>query len=187
MEVRGTAIAPMPKFILRRFGQDGLDKWRQALTAEARRLIDSAIDPGRWYPFREALLEPTEAAGRLFYEEALIGAREMGADSAEYALSGFYRSVVKLNTIRLYVERGGVMITEYYRPCRSRTASVGKGRAVVLIDEFPESHPLVENRIAGWMQRAMEVRGCRRVGVEIARSLAGGDALTEFVITWDEG
>ena len=31
------------------------------------------------------------------------------------------------------------------------------GRAVVRIDRFLEPHPLVELRIAGWIERALEI------------------------------
>lgn len=186
MEIKGTAVAVFPGFVEGSFGPEGLSLWRESLSAGARAIFEHKMEINRWYPFREACLEPTEAVCRLFFQGESRGARELGRYSAEYALSGVYRSVVKLNTIRLYVERGGVMISEYYRPCRSRTVSVDRGRAVVRIEEFPESHPLVDNRIAGWMQRAMEIRGCARAEVEIPRTLAAGDPFTEFVITWEE-
>jgi hypothetical protein len=187
MEVKGTAIAVFPQFVGGRFGAQALEQWLDRLPEVSSAIFHTPVDINRWYPYRQACVDPTKLTCRMFYDGDPKGAWELGRYSAEFALTGVYRSVVKLNTIRLYVERGGVMITEYYRPCSSRTVSVEKGRAVVRIDQFPESHLLVENRIAGWMQRAMEVRGCRRVGVEIARSLAAGDELSEFVITWDEG
>lgn len=187
MEVKGTAIAVFPQFVSGLFGTRAQEQWLDGLPEDSAAFFRAPVDINRWYPYRQACVGPTALVCRMFYGGDPKGAWELGRFSAEYALKGFYRSVVKLNTIRLYVERGGVMIAEYYRPCRSRTIAVEKGRAVVRIEEFPESHLLVENRIAGWMQRAMEVRGCSRVGVEIARSLAAGDELSEFVITWDEG
>ncbi len=186
MEVKGTAIAIFPLFIIDRFGDRELEEWLGRLPKATAALFRAPVDINRWYPYRQACVEPTELVCRMFFGGEAAGARELGRYSADYALTGFYRSVVKLNTLKLYLERGGVMISEYYRPCRCRTVSVDRGRAVVRIEDFPESHALVENRIAGWMQRAMEVRGCRRVGVEVARSLAAGDTLTEFVISWDE-
>jgi hypothetical protein len=187
VEVKGTAIAVFPEFIASRFGEPAREKWLEELPEDSVRFFRGRIDINAWYPYQQACVAPTALVCRMFYDNDQAGARELGRYSAEFALTGVYRSLVKLNAIRLYVERGGVMITEYYRPCSSRTVSVEKGRAVVRITEFPEIHPLVENRIAGWMQRAMEVRGCLRVGVEIARSLASGDELSEFLITWDEG
>lgn len=185
MEVKGTAIAVFPLFVSERFGDQAVKLWLEGLPEESARFFREEVDINSWYPYRQACVEPTKQVCRMFYNGEASGARELGRYSADYALTGVYRSVVKLNTIRLYVERGGVMISEYYRPCLSRTVSVDEGRALVRIEEFPESHVLVENRIAGWMQRAMEVRGCRRVEVEVVRSLAAGDPLTEFVITWD--
>lgn len=186
MEVKGTAITVFPLFIEDRFGERALENWLDSLPEGSSKFFREGIDINRWYPYRQACVEPTVQVCQMFYEGKASGAWELGRYSADYALMGFYRSVVKLNTLNLYVERGGVMIAEYYRPCRSRTVSVEKGRAVIRVEDFPESHILVENRIAGWMQRAMEIRGCHRVGVEMKRSLASGDPFSEYIISWEE-
>ncbi len=185
MEVKGTAVVVFNKFVARRFGPTDLMRCLEALPAGSRAIMEGRVDVNKWYPLQEAYLVPTETLCRIFYDGDPRGAWELGRDSADYALSGIYSSLVKLTTVKLYVQRGSIMLPNYYRPCRSQTDLIEDGRAVIRLTEFPESHPLVEQRISGWMQRALEVRGCRDVKVVTPRAMSRGDRDTEFVITWE--
>ena len=44
---------------------------------------------------------------------------------------------------------------------------------------------VIEHRIAGWCERALEFTNCKNVKANITKSLRNGDDLTEIVITWD--
>jgi hypothetical protein len=44
--------------------------------------------------------------------------------------------------------------------------------------------PVVEQRIAGWIQRALEIHGCRQPAVNITKSLTKGDPCTELDFSW---
>ena len=61
----------------------------------------------------------------------------------------------------------------------------GPGKAVLHITQFPEPSALVEARIAGWMQRALEINGCKNANPKITKSMTKGDSLTEFTVTWN--
>ena len=50
--------------------------------------------------------------------------------------------------------------------------------------EFPEIDSFIEHRIAGWIERALEISGCRNVLVEIPESIAHGARYTEFKAKW---
>ncbi len=43
---------------------------------------------------------------------------------------------------------------------------------------------VVEYRIAGWIERALEICGCMNVTVNITQSLTDQDPCTEYNITW---
>jgi len=60
-----------------------------------------------------------------------------------------------------------------------------KGFASIRINEFPEIHKIVEYRIGGWMERALEITSKNKnFSVEITKSLASGDDYTEFQVNW---
>ena len=43
---------------------------------------------------------------------------------------------------------------------------------------------VIEYNIAGWMERALEITGCREVKVEITKSAAQQNTCTEYKVTW---
>jgi len=59
-----------------------------------------------------------------------------------------------------------------------------EGHIVVHVTRFPGSDEYIENRIAGWMQRAVEITGCKHVSVKITQSLARNDGCTEYRISY---
>jgi len=58
------------------------------------------------------------------------------------------------------------------------------GKCRVHITKFEEPDAYVEQRIGGWIERAIEISGAKSCRVNLAQSLAKGDPLTEFVVTW---
>jgi hypothetical protein len=184
MEVKGSAIVVAPAFVGQQFGPQGLERFLIALSDDSRKLMSSAILVNEWYPIGPGFLEPTETICRLFYADNLRGAWELGRFSADYALGGIYRAFVKLISVKYFIQRASVMMSTYYKPSRIEVASISDYNGVVQMTEFAAASPYVERRIAGWMQRALEIHGCREVRVEITRSLAGGDGYTEFTGNW---
>jgi len=49
---------------------------------------------------------------------------------------------------------------------------------------FPGIDKVIEYRIAGWMERAVEVTGYKHVSVNINRALSNHDRFTEYRIYW---
>jgi hypothetical protein len=186
MEVKGTGVAVLPEYIRRKHGEAALAKWLESLPDTSRDVFQKTIGLSDWFPAEEAYLAPTEAACRMFFSDQTAGARELGRFSADYALGGVYRMFLRLPSVKFFIERAAHMLSTYLRPCASRVAEVGDGRAVVQITGLPGVTALTEQRIDGWMQRAMEIHGCRNVGVEITKALSRGDPFTEFIITWEQ-
>jgi hypothetical protein len=186
VDVKGTAIAVIPEYVKRTYGQAAYCKWLGSLTEDSRKIFETTIKLSDWYPIKEAYLEPTAAVCQLFFESDLRGAWELGRFSADYALGGVYRMFVWLPSVKFFIGRASTLLSTYLKPCTSQVVSVEDGRAVVRITELPESHPLIEQRIAGWVQRALEIHGCKNVAVGIPKSLARGEEYTELAITWDK-
>jgi hypothetical protein len=184
MKVKGTALAVVTDFIRGKFGPEGLERWLGALAPEAARAYREGIQINHWYPLRELYLEPTAVMCQLFFGGDPGAAREIGRFSADFALKGVYKAFVKMTSVNFFIKRASLLMTTYYQPSRMELASLGNNRAVLHLTEFPEPHPLIEARIAGWVERALEIHGCREVKVDIVRSLTTGAPLTELVLTW---
>jgi len=184
MDVKGTAIAAIPGFIVKKFGKKGLDRWLAAINEKARKGYESHILVGNWYPIKEFMLEPTQKMCDLFYQGDVRGAREGGRYSAELALKGIYRIFVKFGSPEFLIRRASNAFTSYYQPSEIEVVSQEDKKAILHIIKFPEASSLVENRIAGWIEGALEISGCKNVKVLITQSLAKGAPYTEIVASW---
>ena len=55
---------------------------------------------------------------------------------------------------------------------------------MVRITDFSEMDKIIEYRIGGWMERAIEICGCTNVTINITNSLAENDPFTEYKVSW---
>jgi hypothetical protein len=184
MQVKGTAIAVLPKFIEEKHGPDALNKWKNALSVEAQKVFHEGVMLSDWYPIKEVYLEPTALLCEMFYNRESKAALEIGRYSADYALRGVYKAFVKLSSVKSFIKRANVVMTTYYKPSAMETFSVEPHRLVLHITNFPVPSEHAELRIAGWIQRSLEIHGCKEVSWDIPKSLTKNDPLTELVFSW---
>ena len=64
---------------------------------------------------------------------------------------------------------------------------ISKTSTSVILDisNFPQYHILVEKRIIGWIEKALEITGCKNIKTNIIKSLCSDDNSTELFITWE--
>ena len=184
VEVKGTAIITIPPFIKERFGEAGLKQWTDALTPEAREVYPASVLASSWYPLKEFLIQPLRRMCDLFYAGDLKGARESGRFSADYSLKGIYKIFVKLGSPEFMLRRAGTILPIYYNPSEMKVVECRKGHGIMQITRFPDMDHVLEIRIAGWMERAIEISGGKQPDIKITRSLTTGDSLSEFLATW---
>jgi hypothetical protein len=184
MRVKGSAIASLPKFVDSKFGPDGLKRWKDSLSEEARGFYSEAILVSRWYPIKEAFIEPTRKCCELFYGGSLKGAWEMGRFSADIGLKGVYRLFIKFGSPGFIISRANTILTSYYEPSDGKVVESEKNRAILRLTQLPDKSDIFENRLCGWIERALELSGCRGVKLQITKSFAKGDDYSEFLVTW---
>ena len=184
MEAKGTAVEILPKFVVSRFGKEYLNRWMNLLSEEAREEFSKGIISYQWYPLKSVLVDPTLRLCEHLYG-SYQGALEVGRFSAEHALRGVYKLFVKLGSPEFVIKRASSILPTYYRPCAAEVVEVSKGRATVRITDFEEMHTIIELRIKGWMEKALEISGCDNINITISKSLTKNDPYTEFVGIYD--
>ncbi|MEO0293686.1 MAG: hypothetical protein ABIN61_05640 [candidate division WOR-3 bacterium] len=185
MEVKGSGIIVLYEFIKTNFGMKNLNLWLNSLPKEAKEVYSKRILVSSWYSLKEFFVEPTRKMCELFYNKDLKGAREVGRFSAEYGLKRFYSSFLRTNTPQALVKRASQIFSTYYRPCVVEAEEKGEKKILVRIKEFPEMDEIVENRILGWIERAIEIWRGKNVQIKIIKSLVLGDSFSEFEISWE--
>jgi hypothetical protein len=186
MEIKGTAVKSINEFVKSKFPSAHTD-WIKSLPDASKEIFGSAIYATNWYPVQEGAVEPTLQVARLFYSgDNHKAAWESGRFSADSALSGgIYKFFVKASSPGFIISRANRVFTTYYRPCRMSIADSTAKSVTVLIESEEKVEALVELRIAGWMERALEISGCKGLSITIPESLAMGDRHTKFDIQWE--
>jgi hypothetical protein len=185
MMVRGKAIVVIPAFIKKKFGEEGLIYWLHKITPQARRVYDAKIDVNQWFPLKEILLEPTANVAGLFYGWNLQKAAwELGRYSADYRFAGVGKILIKFPSPNFFVSKGVEYLPDYYRPCRLVIKENSDGKAIVQVTYFPEIDKTTEYRIGGWIERGLEMNGCKDLKVDITKYLTHFDPCTEYTLHW---
>jgi len=184
MEVKGSAVSSVPEFVRTKF-ESRYDEWLDSLSEDSQKIMkEPIISAISWYQINPGLIEPTQKICEFFYENDEKGAWEAGRFSADKGLVGVYKLFVKLGSPKFLVRRAATIFSSYYKPSKIEVADEEEKKVVLHITEFLELERLVELRICGWIERALEISGSTAVNVELEKSLTNQDQVTEIVVEW---
>jgi hypothetical protein len=184
VEVSGLSLVTMPKFITDQFGEQKFHQWIDQLPREIQHIYNSRIMVNQWFDLQTTLVEPMKILFTLFCGGRDDLAWEFGRYSADYALKGILKVFVRIGSINYFVRRAAIVIPNYYRPVIMRAVKNEARSALLEIIEFNNIHSVMEKRIGGWMERALEISGAENPKIELIRSMAGGDQTTLYDISW---
>ncbi len=185
MEVKGTAVRSIPEFV-DKFFISRKQEWLEAMPESSRNILNDFIFTNNWYPIKEALAIPMQTISKLFFNgDDVKTARTMGKYSADVALGGVYRFFIQFGSPRYIIERASRIFSTYFQPSELIVVDIQKNSLKINITLFPEPYTIVEENIAGWMERALEKSGCYNPKVTITKSLTKADPITEYFILWE--
>ncbi|MFA6400791.1 MAG: hypothetical protein WCX31_04080 [Salinivirgaceae bacterium] len=182
MEIKGTAVKSINDFVINNYNS-GYIEWFNSLSAPAKNIVKNTLS-NQWYPLQEAVVEPTQKIANLFYGgDIKKAAFECGQYSAQVALNGVYKLYVKFSSPEHVVDRGSRILPAYYNP--SKIIQIGREKQMVRYEmtECIGIDEVVEYRIAGWMQKALEISGCKTYSVIITESVKT-NGRTVFEARW---
>lgn len=184
MEVKGTALLAIRDFVKINH-KEKYDTWLESLSEDSRQIFEKTIDSTQWYPINFAAIEPTKKISDLIFSgDAKKGAWESGKYSAEKGLSGIYRIFVKATSPNFIISRAKDVFAKYYRPCELNVIKSDSNGVILHMTGTKQMDSVIEYRIAGWIEKALEINGAKEAEVNITKSLSAGAEHTEFTISW---
>lgn len=184
MLVKGAAVVSTKAFVESKY-EGELIKWLSNLPEKSQKIYTQTISESKWYSLNDAFVVPTRIMLKMFYDNDLSGANELGSYSAKKGLTGIYKVFVKMGSPAFIISRAAKVFTAYYKDSSIKVLSSTKKSVILMIDRFPEYADVVEHRIIGWIDKALEISGCENVKTQVVHSFLKGDPFTEFFITWD--
>lgn len=184
MDIKGTAVMAIRDYVKENYPNQFI-AWKEALPEDIKSIYNGMIDATKWYPAEKAAAIPTSEISRMFFNNNVKkGAWESGRYSAEKGLKGIYKFYVKAASPGHLISRASRIFAAYYQPCKLTLIKSDSKSATLHLchDEKPEE--VIEYRIAGWIEKALEISGCKNIFVEITKSLTRGDECTEFSMNW---
>jgi len=186
MQVKGKALASIPKFVHKRFGKEGFERWLDAISVEAHELYLFPVDTDKWYPLKSCMIEPCANIAQLFFNwEMKEAAWEMGRFAADYSLNQVMKFFTKMTPATFLAKKACDLFNENYRPVNVELVDMELNSGIIRVTLFPEMDKSVEYRFAGRIERTLEIHGGKNIKVEIPRSLTNFQAVTEFLVKWE--
>ena len=183
MEIKGIAVNTIREFILRKF-QSRYNGWVDSLSDKTKDIMSRPILAGKWYPFHEAFVEPLEKIYQLSAEDKKELLWRCGRFIADSNINGIYKLFLKIGLPAFTISRASAIFDRYFRPVKMNIIENSPHKAVLHIVVFPQANEIVEFTIAGWMERALEMTGCKKPEIKISKSLTKGNKITEFILQW---
>ncbi len=185
MKVKGTVLTSIDRFVKDNFEGKYKD-WKNRLPEESKRLYENSIMATEWYEVKAGVIEPTKLIGTMFYDyNNKKAAWDSGNYSAKVALTGIYKVFILISTPAFMMARAGKIMESFYDQAVIKVVENRPKGMTLHMTRFPEANEVLDHRIAGWMERALTICGCKELQLKITKSLAKGDDLTEFVINWN--
>lgn len=183
MEIKGTAVKTIPEFVKENFTSRYVE-WIKALSEDSRE-IATGVKTSTWYPMDLGGVALTQKVGELFYAGNIKQCSwELGRYSADVALNGIYKLYVKVSSPGHIISRASRVFSAYYKPSTMQVAEHRAKSVKLIMTAFDQPNVVIEYRIAGWIERALEISGCKDVVVEIPKSLTKGHEHTTFACNW---
>ena len=182
--IKGAAIKVLPEIIEHYYNIEGLNKWLFSLSKESSSIFKNKISIKKWYPIVEGLLEPTMKFCVHFYNWNFKGAWELGRYSADFGLKTIHKFFLRMGSPHFLIKKASVILPSYYKESKIDIIELEENRAVFMVYDFPYLNRIIDYRIAGWMERALEISGCSDVYVQVLESFENNKKHTIIETNW---
>ena len=181
-KVKGSVLKSRLAFVEDNFGEDGLRRVLESLSAEDQKALRSLL-PMQWCDFElgkrldEAIVQVL-GAGRPDYFERL------GMASAEKNLSTVHQAFLKPGDPHGFLAKAPQIYRLYYQTGRREYERLGEKEGVLTTHEAETFSTADCLTVIGWYRKALEMCGAREVKIVEEECRARGGAVCRYRVTW---
>ncbi len=183
MKVKGSVVKSIDDYVKEKY-PDGHKNWRSGLSDDSKKIYDKSIFATEWYPMQDGVITPTEVYSAMINKGANEIAWDGGEYSAEVALTGIYKVFVLIASPEFLMKRAKKILAAFYTPAEIEIVESDPKGMSIRITKITGKSGILENRMGGWMKKALETCGCKELDIQIVKAISKGDAYTEYTIKW---
>lgn len=185
MEIKGSAVKATPDFVKEKFGAR-YTEWVKSLPEASRVIIEQPIYATTWYSLTDSVIIPTQKAADLFFEgNSVKAANEIGRYSADIALKGVYKIFVRVSSPNFVLSRASSIFATYYQPADIKVIDSSEKRAILQFSKFHPNDRLIMNRIAGWIEKTLEITLKSALKVDVENHIEGANLTSKITVMWN--
>lgn len=185
MEIKGSAVKATLDFVKEKFGSR-YSEWVKSLPEKSRIIIEQPIYATTWYSLTDSVILPTQKVADLFYAgNSAKAANEIGRYSAEVALKGIYKIFVRVSSPQFVLSRASSIFSTYYQPSDIKIIESADKKAVLQLSKFHPNDKLIMNRIAGWIEKTLEITLKSALKVDVENHVEGSSLTSKITIIWN--
>lgn len=181
VHIKGSAITARVRYVRELYGEPGVRRVKEALSAESRRRLEEKVMPHDWVPL-EMFIELNTEIDRLYGRGDLELCRELGRYASKVNLPTLYRIFYALGSPRFILSRA-IRVWDVHYDSGRIDATFEEipplEKAILSVREFAEPHPVHCLSVLGWVERSVELSGgevkdaretkCRTKGADVCR------------------
>jgi hypothetical protein len=185
MEIKGTAVKTTPEFVKEKF-PGKYDSWLESLPEKSRAIISKPIYAAAWYDLNDSVIIPTKKLADICYNGNYVKAANiLGRYSAEVALTGIYKVFVRVSSPHFVLSSATSIFSSYYRPSDIKVIEKQEKSCVLQLSQFDESEKLIMHRIAGWVEKTLEITLKSALSVNVQNNVDRGVLTSLITIEWN--
>lgn len=184
MEIKGSAVKATLDFVKDKYGSR-YNEWVRLLPEKSRSIIEQPIYATTWYSLTDSVIIPTQKVADLFYAgNATKAASEIGRYSADVALKGIYKIFVRVSSPHFVLSRASSIFATYYQPSDIRVIESLDKKAVLQLSKFHPNDKLIMSRIAGWIEKTLEITLKSALKVDVENHIEGSVLTSKITVIW---
>ncbi len=186
LKVRGGAFLATKQFLLEKLGEKEYGEKIKEFSPEIKSFLKSNIIENLFYPYELFAKLNKDIVEKIFKGDKKR-LRDIGKYSIRRAANGSFREVYMKTDLKTYVYNlGSFTFNYFYKFGKFKVMKFDSEKKEIIVHIFniPFTDELFEERIAGALYAAAEIRNFKNIKVNITKRVSKGDKLCEYVITW---
>ncbi len=183
VNVKGSALVSRLAWLRLHHGDEGLTRVMANGSKALGYVASGRLAKAEWYPFT-IFCELNEVIDRTYGSGDLALVRELGRNSAEANLTTIYRLFLQVGSPKWTLERAARLWNLYYDSGKLVVSGARSNAVRAEIIGFATPHRVHCVAVLGWMERALELAGAKRLVIDETTCRARGESACVFESRW---